>query len=279
MKMFFMPAVIVLLSLSGCAGKTAEGGRACAFAADSVCWADSLLVGDCRAKFEIKGLYPKNGESALSDSVRTWIGERLAIAVSDDFGTGHFLSPEASVGGQKLIEECGDAIVNMTKTDFEDFVRENTAIQYEFQSSFKPIFSSDSLLSYIFTDYVYLGGAHGGSLAVGQTFNVDSGERLTNANIFDADKMPAVIELVKDCLWNQYFKEDAGEDGTLADMLLIKPDDLALPVFPPVFDSEGLIFTYQQYEIACYAEGMPSCIISYDRVKPFMRPETARLLP
>ena len=268
---------VTALSLAGCAGKGAD--KAGAFAADSVRWADSLQIGGCRGKVEIKGLYPGNDKSVLADSVRAWIGERLAIAVSDDFGTGYRLSSDGRVNGQEMLEECGNAIVKMTKADFEDFVRDSIGIQYEFQSTFMPVFRSDSLLSYVFTDYVYLGGAHGGSLGVGQTFNVNSGERLTNANIFEPDKVEAVIELVKDGLWNQYFKENADEGSTLGDMLIINPDTLALPAFPPMFDDKGLVFTYQQYEIACYADGMPSCTIPYSALRPLMRPRTAALLP
>lgn len=268
---------VTALSLAGCAGKGAD--KAGAFAADSVYWADSLQIGGCRGKVEIKGLYPGNDKSVLADSVRAWIGERLAIAVSDDFGTGYRLSSDGRVNGQEMLEECGDAIVKMTKADFEDFVRDSIGIQYEFQSTFMPVFRSDSLLSYVFTDYVYLGGAHGGSLGVGQTFNVNSGERLTNANIFEPDKVEAVIELVKDGLWNQYFKENADEGSTLGDMLIINPDTLALPAFPPMFDDKGLVFTYQQYEIASYADGMPSCTLPYFVLRPFMRPQVVGLIP
>lgn len=275
-----LPAAIAALSLAACGAATSNPEHhAPVFATDSIGWADSVVTAGCKAKIEIKGLYPANDTSALADSVRAWIGERLARAVADDFGTGHCLSTGDLQNGQALLDECGAAIAKMSENDFAEFAREKIAIEYEFQSSFRPVYSSDSLLSYSFSDYIYLGGAHGGSLGVGQTFNVNSGERLTNANIFEPDKVEAVIELVRDGLWNQYFKENADEGSTLGDMLIINPDTLALPAFPPMFDDKGLVFTYQQYEIASYADGMPSCTLPYFVLRPFMRPQVAGLIP
>ncbi len=274
-----LPVAIATLSLAACGGTTsAPEHSAPVFATDSIGWADSVVTAGCKAKIEIKGLYPATDTSALADSVRAWIGERLARAVADDFGTGHRLSTGDLQNGQALIDECGAAIAKMSENDFAEFAREKIAIEYEFQSSFRPVYSSDSLLSYSFSDYIYLGGAHGGSLGAGQTFNANTGERLTEADIFEPEKMPAVVELVKKALWDQYFKENASEGATLADVLLINPDTLRLPAYPPVFDAEGLVFTYQQYEIACYADGMPSCTIPYSTLRPLMRPRTAALL-
>ena len=275
-SIFFLASIgAAVFGLASCSSGCGSGAEA--FETDSVRWADSLVMDGCRAKVDIKGFYPTNAKTALADSVRAWIVERLENGV---YGNSGFRVSVSSIeDGKKVVEECGNTIMDFVKTDFDGFVADSIAVQYEFDFSFGQEFRSDSLLSYVFTDYVYLGGAHGGSLGVGQTFNVNSGERLTNANIFEPDKVEAVIELVKDGLWNQYFKENADEGSTLGDMLIINPDTLALPAFPPMFDDKGLVFTYQQYEIASYADGMPSCTLSYDRLKPLMRPETARLLP
>ncbi|MDE6438615.1 MAG: RsiV family protein, partial [Muribaculaceae bacterium] len=49
--------------------------------------------------------------------------------------------------------------------------------------------------------------------------------------------------------------------------------------FPPYFMKDGVVFLYQQYEIACYAAGMPACVIPYSALLPFMTPAARELVP
>ena len=54
---------------------------------------------------------------------------------------------------------------------------------------------------------------------------------------------------------------------------------LPLPATPPVFTKEGVLFTYQQYEIAAYAAGLPSFIVPYNEAKSLMNTTGNNLLP
>jgi hypothetical protein len=47
-------------------------------------------------------------------------------------------------------------------------------------------------------------------------------------------------------------------------------DYFPLPQAAPYFTADGVVFIYQQYEIACYAAGLPNCVISYDLIEPFL---------
>ena len=51
-----------------------------------------------------------------------------------------------------------------------------------------------------------------------------------------------------------------------------------MPVTPPLFGKDGIIVTYQQYEIAAYAAGMPSFTIPYDKAKGMMNQTGKNLL-
>ena len=51
-----------------------------------------------------------------------------------------------------------------------------------------------------------------------------------------------------------------------------------LPSWTPYPGEDGLVFVYQQYEIASYAAGMPSFVIPYDRIQPFLTEEARRIL-
>ncbi|MBO6068986.1 MAG: DUF3298 domain-containing protein, partial [Bacteroidales bacterium] len=60
--------------------------------------------------------------------------------------------------------------------------------------------------------------------------------------------------------------------------LFLDGDTIPFPVWTPSPTEDGLCFTYQQYEIAAYAMGMPSFVIPYDKVKPYLTPEALDLL-
>ena len=77
------------------------------------------------------------------------------------------------------------------------------------------------------------------------------------------------------------FDEPVATDEQLKDML-ISVDDInriPLPSAPPTFSKKGLAFLYQQYEIAPYAAGMVNFDIPYDKIRPFLTPEAAALIP
>lgn len=294
-----MPLAACTLIVSGCGGKktanttetdvpesqTAEAeapeGQTPDFTTDSVHWEDSVATGACRAIAKISGQYPSTGNPMLVDSVRRWIGSQISFAGYSDKPV--FTATAAELGdGSKLVAAAGNALTAMARKDFAGFEKDSISVNYEFSYNFKPIFESDSLLTYSFAGYVYLGGAHGGSTGLGQTFNRNNGASLTYANSFRADRTDALKDLIRKGLWEQYFQDEAsGGSGaaTLKEALLIDPDTLPLPVCPPEFGKNGIIVTYQQYEIACYAAGMPSCVLSYDAVKPLLTEQTARLVP
>ena len=69
-------------------------------------------------------------------------------------------------------------------------------------------------------------------------------------------------QVVNDCL-----RREAGEWVVRADPFIDDwseadyAEKFPLPAFPPFLTKEGVVVMYQQYEIAPYAVGMPSCVI------------------
>ena len=61
-------------------------------------------------------------------------------------------------------------------------------------------------------------------------------------------------------------------------MLQIEGEIIPLPANQPYLTPKGVAIEYKQYEIACYAAGMPSFVIPYDKARPFMTPEAKALL-
>ena len=77
------------------------------------------------------------------------------------------------------------------------------------------------------------------------------------------------IELFKKALMQQYFKVKTGKE--LDDLLMLPtPGYLPKPVSDPYLTKEGVVFVYQQYEIAPYAAGSPKFTLPYSEVKKYM---------
>ena len=128
------------------------------------------------------------------------------------------------------------------------------------------------------TEYAYIGGAHGGVFGWGGiTFRFSDGSIVKDFlkdNVLK-DMQPLLKKGLK-----EYFNENADEkiatDQQLMEQLML-PDEskglIPLPAWTPSPDEKGkgLVFTYQQYEIACYAVGMPSFVLTWEELKPFLR--------
>ena len=128
------------------------------------------------------------------------------------------------------------------------------------------------------TEYAYIGGAHGGVFGWGGiTFRFSDGSIVKDFlkdNVLK-DMQPLLKKGLK-----EYFNENADEkiktDQQLMEQLMLPEESkglIPLPAWTPCPDEKGkgLVFTYQQYEIACYAVGMPSFVLSWDELKPFLK--------
>lgn len=128
--------------------------------------------------------------------------------------------------------------------------------------------------------YVYYGGAHGGLMGSGAlTFDKSTGKKIERFINPTAEK--AMQSLIRKGLVKYY--AEAGEtisESELSERLIIDADIIPLPVNTayPNERADSLIFTYRQYEIACYADGMPSFMISIDDLMPYLTEEGKALI-
>lgn len=131
---------------------------------------------------------------------------------------------------------------------------------------------------YLSENYVYMGGAHGGVSGAGYlTFETATGYLFTQFLKEEAEDrlQPALRKGLKG-----YFAENETglNEEQLEKMLFIKAGWIPLPEQLPYPTAEGLVFTYQQYEIAPYAMGMPSFTLPYDVLMPYLTSDAVKLL-
>lgn len=243
---------------------------------DTITWNRSVQ----KSNVSIIGIYPVGGRQPLLDSVRLWI----AMNLSDNnvFSLDPLFSIDSALlsDGRRLVDLAGTRMMDVTLED-DDVMSDSSFMGYGQEFSFGPLYESDSLLTYSFSGstFIHFSATY---LEEAKTFNRNNGVGLTYANCFIPDSLERLIELIKDGLSTQHFKLDIAIEGeptrTLQDVLY-DADNLPLPASAPEFCAEGIKFSYQNYEIASFAMGMPSCILPYETVKSMLTPEVRRLIP
>lgn len=222
----------------------------------SMSLADSVTVKNVKGTVKIQADFPDSGNFFAINNIREWMSEQLG-------GTYEGTLED----GAKMLEHYKNVIL----TDFkQNIIPDMPPIEdmgcYK-DIKFTKLHETDRYVSYLYTQEGFSGGAHGWYVMQGQTFRKSDGRRI-DYDIFREESMDELTELVKDNIFSQYFESDAKE---MENLLTMENNDLfPLPQAAPIFREDGVEFVYQQYEIACYAAGMPACVISYDLLEPFL---------
>jgi hypothetical protein len=227
-------------------------------------------------EFELSFDFPENGNATLVNAIREYISESLGTC----YGGGEDNSKQGSYNGDLADgEKMADYYFSLKLKEFEEMnstMKEDGAPEIPPMASSTKItkdYETDKVVTFLFKSYENAGGAHGGSVGSGMSFRKSDGRRI-GWELFTATGMQSVI---RNGL-KEYFevKTDEELEGclTLNDTFVIP-----MPVTPPLFGKDGIIVTYQQYEIAAYAAGMPSFTIPYDKAKGMMNQTGKNLLP
>ncbi len=245
------------------------------FAVDSLTKVDSLRVGESVATCSLTVDYPVSGNEALVKNVRGWIAKGMAapaMIMSDSIPSKVY---DGIADGKVFLDSVVGALMSSSKADFDDYAKQGFAAIYEYVFSAKESYQTPSFVTYVASNYIYQGGAHGSSTTSGAVFSLDSGD-MYGWNMFVPDSLPAVKSIVKESLMKDYFK--VGDAAELRAALLVDPDTLPLPSASPYFMPDGVHFVYQQYEIAPYAAGMPECTVPYSSVMNMFTPAVEKLV-
>ena len=288
--------------LSACGHRASQQG---AEETDSVAVApefqtDSIGVerDDSIASVTISIDWPTSGSDSLTQSIRQYLCEELASSLVQE--------GEPTV---KYYDNPLDAVKTTADHRYEELAASWKELQsnihegmegMEFSFSLRSMLleNAERYVTYLTKSEGFQGGAHGFAAAAGQTFRKSDGKRIgyktvynnktetfekQDQTLFKDPMLPQLYALIKEGV-RSYFKEfdePVATDEQLKDML-ISVDDInriPLPSAPPTFTKKGLAFLYQQYEIAPYAAGMVNFDIPYDKIRPFLTPEAAALIP
>lgn len=134
-------------------------------------------------------------------------------------------------------------------------------------------------VTFQFVNDVFQGGAHGSHLVFGQTFRKSDGRRI-GWDIIRQLPEGNLQELMRKGLVSYFaaYNEEGFKEEDLESVL----DESAryyipMPQCPPLFTSEGILFLYNQYEIAAYAMGLPCFVLTWEELKPHLNVTAKRL--
>lgn len=230
---------------------------------------------DKSGEYKIIVDFPTSGNPILVNAIREYISESLGISYAGEMENNMQGSYSGDLGdGQKMIDYYFDLKYKEFKNAHDEMAEhmQGDAPTFASETEIHFLYETDKFVTYEMKKYEDMGGAHGGTFISGMTFRKSDGRRV-EWDLFTKSMQDVIKKGLK-----KYFEVNTDEE--LENSLSLENTYLLpLPATPPVFTKEGVLFTYQQYEIAAYAAGLPSFIVPYDEAKSLMNSTGKNLLP
>ena len=230
---------------------------------------------DKSGEYKIIVDFPTSGNPILMNAIREYISESLGISYAGEMENNMQGSYSGDLGdGQKMIDYYFDLKYKEFKNAHDEMAEhmQGDVPTYASETEIHYLYETDKFVTYEMKKYEDMGGAHGGTFISGMTFRKSDGRRV-EWDLFTKSMQDVIKKGLK-----KYFEVNTDEE--LENSLSLENTYLLpLPATPPVFTKEGVLFTYQQYEIAAYAAGLPSFIVPYNEAKSLMNTTGNNLLP
>ncbi|MBR5392527.1 MAG: DUF3298 domain-containing protein [Prevotella sp.] len=230
---------------------------------------------DKSGEYKIVVDFPTGGNPILVNAIREYISESLGISYAGEMENNMQGSYSGDLGdGQKMIDYYFDLKYKEFKNAHDEMAEhmQGDTPTFASETEIHYLYETDKFVTYEMKKYEDMGGAHGGTFISGMTFRKSDGRRV-DWELFTRSMQDVIKKGLK-----KYF--EANTDEEMENFLSLENTYLLpLPATPPVFTKEGVLFTYQQYEIAAYAAGLPSFIVPYDEAKLLMNTTGKNLLP
>lgn len=246
-----------------------------AVATDSI---SKSLKSDKMADINVYADFPTDGKQCVVDSVRAYINDAMYSSFAELDTNGRPLAKDALYkgdvkDGRALVDFYADAYrKEMVKLHKEESI---PPVMGPFVHYFSVKMNCDTttFVTFLTSDYVFTGGAHGSEKIGTATFSKADGHMLGYA--VDTTKTAQLQPMLRKYL-TEYFSENDRtiNENNLTDYLFIEGKTIPLPATKPYFTKDGLAFVYQQYEIAPYAAGQPSFTVPYKEIAPYLTKET-----
>jgi hypothetical protein len=180
-----------------------------------------------------------------------------------------------SSGGSQMAKEL---IENNKKSFFKEYLEINKdqdedylyAANWVNQSDIEVVFNDDYFATLSFSNYQYLGGAHGMFDETYLVIDTKNGNKVKLNDIFDKQNLVTLEKrmLKKAYAYTGFENATSPRDaGYLVDKIKIT-ENFSL-------NAKGITFVYQPYEIAPYAVGMPVFFFEWNEIKDIMKADAS----
>lgn len=198
----------------------------------------------------IEVIYSKiNDNSDVSTKINNSIESTLAAQIA------FFEEDTDDLTLEDAISQFEDRFVSF-KNDFEA-----NAAPWEVIINSEVVFQSMYVITVAVDSYTFTGGAHGNSVITLLNFDPETGNLYTQDDILI--KSSGLMDLAE-----QYFKKESALKNNKSEDYFFG-DDFKLPENIG-FNEEGVIFLYNTYEIASYAQGITEFTIPYAEIYDYL---------
>lgn len=182
----------------------------------------------------------------------------------NDFVIRSLMMGEDSIPTAKTIAEAASGFIEVYRADKAQFP--DMAADYFAEISVNEIYNSPKHICLEMRQYLYTGGAHGYGTTAFLNINPQTGEEMTADELFKNQKEFTEFAEIK-------FKkqqEIPADEPINATGFWFENEEFRLPESVG-FTEDSLIFVYNQYDIASYAEGQIELKIAMDEASPFLK--------
>ncbi len=192
----------------------------------------------------------------------------------------------ANLFGEKYISHANDSILGLFVSEISiDYKANNEPLLEKLDSASSYSFNNDhniegfsllndkNIYSYGIDRYVYMGGAHGLSNRTYFNFNLKTGKKITEKDLFKDGSTKALSELIKVLIVEQ--SKETNEAGTPLIDNLDDTDfwtDSIKPNANFYITDESINYVFNPYEIAPYYIGQTEVSLTFDRIKDLLKP-------
>lgn len=132
------------------------------------------------------------------------------------------------------------------------------------------LLSDKIIFSYGISRYVFMGGAHGLNSRIFSNFDLKTGKKITENDIFITDFEKPLIELIKTRIIEQ-----SKEDPELQPIISLEDTDFWVDAIKPngnfYITDESINYVYNPYEIAPYYMGQTEVVLPFTRLKGLLK--------
>lgn len=139
-------------------------------------------------------------------------------------------------------------------------------LNYDRTDAVKVYYNNDNLLTLGFTNYSYLGGAHGMYSTVLQSYDLAKRKALSLSDVFRPGYEAALSQALEKALRERY---NLADDQSINTILF---EDSIAPNENFGLTGRGILFNYAPYEIAAYAIGEIELYIPFKEIQDLLRP-------